>query len=62
MDSIQAGIARREVAPQPVRNAVVAREEDVKEEQLPVTARSIAVPGTDNNDVPETFSTDPEKK
>jgi small subunit ribosomal protein S2 len=62
MDSIQAGIARREVAPQPVRNAIVTREENVKEEQLPVTARSITVPGTENNDVPETFSTDPEKK
>jgi small subunit ribosomal protein S2 len=60
LDSIQAGIARREVAPQPVRNTVVNRQDAVKEEQLPVTARSITVPGT-SGDVPESYSTDSAK-
>ena len=59
MDSIQAGIARREEAPaQQIRNTVVSRPDNTKEEQLPVTARSISVPGTD---VPESYSTDPAK-
>jgi small subunit ribosomal protein S2 len=59
MDAIQAGIARREVAPQQVRNTVVNRQDSVKEVQLPVTARSISVPGS--SDVPETYSSDAEK-
>lgn len=61
LDSIQAGVARREVAPQQVRNTVVARGENVKEEQLPVTARSIQVPGAAVSDVPESYSSDNEK-
>jgi small subunit ribosomal protein S2 len=63
MDSIQAGIARREVAPQQVRNQVVNRA-SVKEEQLPVTAREITVPGveTASGDVPESYSSDNENK
>jgi len=60
LDSIQAGIARREVAPQQVRNTVVNRQDAVKEEQLPITARSITVPGA-KSDVPEAYSTDSEK-
>jgi small subunit ribosomal protein S2 len=61
MDAIQAGIARRETVQTQVRNTVVSRVENVKEEQLPVTARSIQVPGTENADVPETYSSDNEK-
>jgi len=61
MDAIQAGIARRETVQTQVRNTVVSRVETVKEEQLPVTARSIQVPGTENADVPETYSSDNEK-
>jgi len=61
MDAIQAGIARRETVQTQVRNTVVSRVATVKEEQLPVTARSIQVPGTENADVPETYSSDNEK-
>jgi len=61
MDAIQAGVARREAAPSQVRNSVLSRGETVKEEQLPVTARSIQVPGAANADIPETYSSDNEK-
>jgi small subunit ribosomal protein S2 len=61
MDAIQAGIARRETVQTQVHNTVVSRVETVKEEQLPVTARSIQVPGTENADIPETYSSDNEK-
>lgn len=59
IDAIQAGAARREVSvPAQGRNIVVNRYDSVKEEQLPVTARAISVPG--KSDVPETFSSDAE--
>jgi small subunit ribosomal protein S2 len=58
LDSIQAGIARREAAPAPTRNVVVPRQSNIKEEQLPITARSITVPGSLLDDIPESFSSD----
>ena len=61
VEAIQAGVARRESAPAQVRGSVVNRNLDVKEEQLPVTARpTIAVPGT--SEIPESYSSDSEAK
>jgi len=55
MDAMQAGIARSEAdsaASTQARNIAVNRFDNVKEEQLPVTSRSVS------EDVPETFSSD----
>jgi len=65
LESIQAGIARREVVPQQVvKNTVVNRGAAVKEEQIPITARQIRVPGADNDedDIPDSYSSDNEIK
>jgi small subunit ribosomal protein S2 len=56
LESVQAGVARREVATQPSRSIAFNRQDNVKEEQLPVTARTIEVPG--KSEVPESYSTD----
>lgn len=61
MDAIQTGIASRDVAVNPVHNTVLTRPDDGKDEQLPVTARSISLPGTAvNEDIPESYSSDNE--
>ncbi|MFA5257798.1 MAG: 30S ribosomal protein S2 [Opitutales bacterium] len=62
MDAIQAGLARSEASATAAqgRGLVVNRYDNVKEEQLPVTARSISLPGASGSDVPESFSSDAE--